>query len=427
MRRMLSEDSAAGNVINNNNNDIKAINSTIKPIVNNSITTDKISDENITKDKTSVTIDSNKELNIAPKNVLKDTGTNKNIPPQKKDISNTQPSIEVRKENQTIKELKTTPGLPSGWQKMVDQKSGKVYYIDHNTKTTHWVLPDGILDKNFPTTVVKANQNNIQQPSNHSPRSQSTGTKRVVSPAPVNGELVLPGSNKTHSPKPNGGTSTTYVDAKLPKNTVPTVAVTPQKPPPLKTIDPSIGPVLKPPQQFSNPEMPPAQNTVGTEVRSPKAVTRPPQQQIPPQQPKQIHQPQKPNTSSAQTPPKQSVNIPPHKPNTPDQQGPSASIPPNKPIISVQPQPSVPGQDTINKPPNMQTIPSIPKQPKPHLDLREDRKIPPASHGPKDTMDVPKQPSLKRSLSSPNLADNLASIKANKPKTPIVDRGSKPL
>ena len=35
----------------------------------------------------------------------------------------------------------TSPGLPYGWEKSIDRKTGRVYYIDHTTKSTHWELP----------------------------------------------------------------------------------------------------------------------------------------------------------------------------------------------------------------------------------------------------------------------------------------------
>lgn len=35
----------------------------------------------------------------------------------------------------------TKPELPFGWESKVDRDSGRVYYIDHNTKTTSWTLP----------------------------------------------------------------------------------------------------------------------------------------------------------------------------------------------------------------------------------------------------------------------------------------------
>lgn len=31
--------------------------------------------------------------------------------------------------------------MPYGWEKSIEQKTGRVYYIDHTTKSTHWELP----------------------------------------------------------------------------------------------------------------------------------------------------------------------------------------------------------------------------------------------------------------------------------------------
>lgn len=38
----------------------------------------------------------------------------------------------------------TTYGLPHGWQKAINHENGRIYYIDHNTRTTHWNLPPEI-------------------------------------------------------------------------------------------------------------------------------------------------------------------------------------------------------------------------------------------------------------------------------------------
>ena len=31
--------------------------------------------------------------------------------------------------------------LPEGWEMMVDPVSGRPFFVDHNTQTTHWQLP----------------------------------------------------------------------------------------------------------------------------------------------------------------------------------------------------------------------------------------------------------------------------------------------
>ena len=33
------------------------------------------------------------------------------------------------------------PLLPPGWEQRLDQRSGKIFYVDHNTCTTQWVDP----------------------------------------------------------------------------------------------------------------------------------------------------------------------------------------------------------------------------------------------------------------------------------------------
>lgn len=33
--------------------------------------------------------------------------------------------------------------LPSGWEARMDHSTGALYYVDHNTQTTHWELPSG--------------------------------------------------------------------------------------------------------------------------------------------------------------------------------------------------------------------------------------------------------------------------------------------
>lgn len=37
-------------------------------------------------------------------------------------------------------------GLPSGWEKRLDSTTGRFYYVDHNSKTTHWNPPTSWLD-----------------------------------------------------------------------------------------------------------------------------------------------------------------------------------------------------------------------------------------------------------------------------------------
>eukprot|EP00898_Chlorokybus_atmophyticus_P005382 jgi/Chlat1/5845/Chrsp4S06369 len=37
--------------------------------------------------------------------------------------------------------------LPPGWERRLDPRTGRVYYVDHNTRTTHWDAPDPAADR----------------------------------------------------------------------------------------------------------------------------------------------------------------------------------------------------------------------------------------------------------------------------------------
>ena len=37
--------------------------------------------------------------------------------------------------------------LPSGWEKCLDGRTGRYYYKDHTTKTTHWEFPQQLLQQ----------------------------------------------------------------------------------------------------------------------------------------------------------------------------------------------------------------------------------------------------------------------------------------
>ncbi|XP_014680667.1 PREDICTED: ubiquitin carboxyl-terminal hydrolase 8-like [Priapulus caudatus] len=49
----------------------------------------------------------------------------------------------------------TSPGLPSGWEKVLDKQTGRYYYRDHNKHSTHWQLPQSVLDTPNDMTPVK--------------------------------------------------------------------------------------------------------------------------------------------------------------------------------------------------------------------------------------------------------------------------------
>ncbi|XP_035668964.1 ubiquitin carboxyl-terminal hydrolase 8-like [Branchiostoma floridae] len=55
--------------------------------------------------------------------------------------------LEADKSSAGSKNPVTSPGLPVGWEKVLDQQTGRYYYKDHNTATTHWNLPQSILNR----------------------------------------------------------------------------------------------------------------------------------------------------------------------------------------------------------------------------------------------------------------------------------------
>lgn len=54
--------------------------------------------------------------------------------------------------------IRTSEGLPPGWEKGLDPSTGKVFYIDHNTKSTMWDLPQHVKD------YIDSMQSQHQQP-----------------------------------------------------------------------------------------------------------------------------------------------------------------------------------------------------------------------------------------------------------------------
>ena len=331
-----------------------------------------------------------KEQNVSP--MKKDTAaeTDNKVAPQEKNI---QILAAKRKEESTVNNVKTTPGLPVGWQKRVDQNSGKVYFIDHNTQTTHWVLPADIIDKNIISPGAKIStkpkNENIQKPVNTIPKNPGGTLNSNVD----NKEL------KNVAPTMKPIVSTSPVDSR-PRNNVPSKPpLAPSATLPGNNIPRATGPVPKPQTPPIQPQqMPPTiQNQPGENVANKRQV-----------QSKVIPSPSQNQTN--QIPPAPKKHIIPQKPDILVQPAPAPSTTSVKPPTPIQHKPMVPNQPIVNKPP----VVTATKQPKP-------------SRPSNDLMDVPKQPSLKRSLSSPNLAENLAAIRANKPKIPIVDRGSKPM
>ena len=108
----------------------------------------------------------------------------------------------------------TSQGLPQGWEKRLDKVTGRFYYIDHATKTTHW---------NPPTAMLQYQHQQQQQ-------QQRDGQQQPQPSRPVT--TVTPGPAQPPSTPP--------------------VAPPPQKPP-TPQPQPKPVPTMSPPQPQSNP------------------------------------------------------------------------------------------------------------------------------------------------------------------------------
>lgn len=68
-------------------------------------------------------------------------------------------------------ELTLSTSLPMNWEKRLDNKTGRYFYLDHSTKTSHWTLPSNVSVKRS-TKIV---------PLKDTPSSSSGGLKRSSS------------------------------------------------------------------------------------------------------------------------------------------------------------------------------------------------------------------------------------------------------
>ncbi|XP_047125034.1 ubiquitin carboxyl-terminal hydrolase 8 isoform X1 [Hydra vulgaris] len=86
-----------------------------------------------------------------------------------------------------------TLGLPNGWEKAISHDTGRVYYKDHNTETTHWELPievqQQMLTKPVPrkeSSVTKAFNDSFPVPNKVSHNDAESKMKRSLSSPNLN-------------------------------------------------------------------------------------------------------------------------------------------------------------------------------------------------------------------------------------------------
>ena len=138
--------------------------------------------------------------------------------------------LQMRGENNN-RQLQVQTGLPAGWEKKFDSTTGRFYYQDHNTKTTHWNPPSNWLAYNNNNTQLKQGvSNNLVQPpqqpvstSNSLPQPSSRSTEGNNLPAPVSTPTAAP------SQPPSS------VTVKKPSH-IPAVGHNPSTGPPAKTV-----------------------------------------------------------------------------------------------------------------------------------------------------------------------------------------------
>ena len=108
--------------------------------------------------------------------------------------------IQMRGENSS-RQLRVETGLPTGWEKKFDSTTGRFYYQDHNTKTTHWNPPSNwLMYNNNNTTQLKpgVTNNSLQPPqqpvstSNNLPQPSSRPTEGNSIPAPTSRPTTAP-------------------------------------------------------------------------------------------------------------------------------------------------------------------------------------------------------------------------------------------
>jgi len=105
--------------------------------------------------------------------------------------------------NRSNRQIQVETGLPVGWEKKFDQTTGRFYYQDHNTKTTHWNPPSSWLTHGNP---AQPKQPPLHVTTNTQPTTLTTGNV----PKSTSGQLQpLASVSKTKLPPPQTTTDHT--------------------------------------------------------------------------------------------------------------------------------------------------------------------------------------------------------------------------
>ncbi|EGG21788.1 hypothetical protein DFA_01674 [Cavenderia fasciculata] len=162
--------------------------------------------------------------------------------------------------------------LPAGWEKRVDA-TGKVYYVDHSTKTSHWNLPSSLVQ---PLVSAPA-------PISVAPVVVSAPPVPIVSaPAPVPSPVAV--APVVSAPAPAPVPVAAAIPTSVPTFSTPITPVTPSSSANVAPPQPSIAPVGPVAQPYG------AAPIAGQPYGAPNYL--PQQQQQQPQQPQTLQQQQ---------------------------------------------------------------------------------------------------------------------------------------
>ena len=97
-----------------------------------------------------------------------------------------------------------TQTLPPGWEARRDPR-GKVFYVDHATKTTHWRLPASVTAQASPAPAIPAKPPVPRKPATTAPPVAPKPTAKRTTTAP--NPTTMPTSPRELSPRPVEATS----------------------------------------------------------------------------------------------------------------------------------------------------------------------------------------------------------------------------
>ena len=72
--------------------------------------------------------------------------------------------LQLRKQQENERMFSVSQGMPAGWEKRLDPGTGRFYYMDHNTKTTHWNPPTNWLAYQQRQKEMQEQQRKMIQP-----------------------------------------------------------------------------------------------------------------------------------------------------------------------------------------------------------------------------------------------------------------------